>query len=75
MLRSADRQFVDNTVTECWIFEGAHPGAAMHSAAITTAVSKRSIWRKAAGQKKAVEAAQPKAERSVKTSVRQSYNR
>jgi ATPase subunit of ABC transporter with duplicated ATPase domains len=51
MLVSHDRQFVDNTVTECWIFEGA--GALANTSAVITtpAVSRRSLWRKSSIQK------------------------
>ncbi|STT78717.1 ABC transporter ATPase [Klebsiella pneumoniae] len=47
MLVSHDRQFVDNTVTECWIFEAAVVLASTSAAITTPAVSRPSLWRKA----------------------------
>jgi ATP-binding cassette subfamily F protein uup len=54
MLVSHDRQFVDNTVTECWIFEGAGALANTSAAITTPAVSRRSIWRKSSRKKREV---------------------
>ncbi len=50
MLVSHDRQFVDNTVTECWIFEGGGRMASTSAAITTPAVSRPSLWRKADGR-------------------------
>jgi ATP-binding cassette subfamily F protein uup len=73
MLVSHDRQFVDNTVTECWIFEGEGRIGNTSAAITTPAVSRRSIWRKSSRFPKTVEVAQPKAE-SVKRAGKLSYN-
>ena len=62
MLVSHDRQFVDNTVTECWIFEGGGRIGQYVGGITTPAVSRPSLWRKSRRSLKTTEVAQPKAE-------------
>jgi len=75
MLVSHDRQFVDNTVTECWIFEGAgrigqYVGG-YHDARGQQAASQAY---KAASEKKVAEASVNKTESVKRTSNKLSYN-
>ena len=75
MLVSHDRQFVDNTVTECWIFEGAgrigqYVGG-YHDARGQQAASQAY---KAASEKKVAEVSVNKTESVKRTSNKLSYN-
>ena len=63
MLVSHDRQFVDNTVTECWIFEGGgHIGQYVGGYHDARGQQAQSLAQKQTIVKKTTEVAQPKAE-------------
>ncbi|WP_308564301.1 ABC transporter ATP-binding protein [uncultured Klebsiella sp.] len=74
MLVSHDRQFVDNTVTECWIFEGAGQiGQYIGGYHDARGQQAQYLAQKQPVAKKAVEA-QPKAESVKRTANKLSYN-
>ena len=75
MLVSHDRQFVDNTVTECWIFEGeGRIGQYVGGYHDARGQQAQYLAQKQQISKKAVEAAQPKAESVKRASGKLSYN-
>ncbi|MGL5701431.1 MAG: ATP-binding cassette domain-containing protein, partial [Kluyvera sp.] len=75
MLVSHDRQFVDNTVTECWIFEGeGRIGRYVGGYHDARGQQSQSLAQKQANVKKAAEAAAPKAETAKRASTKLSYN-
>ena len=75
MLVSHDRQFVDNTVTECWIFEGAGQiGQYVGGYHDARGQQAQYLARKQPVSKKSVEVAQPKAESVKRAASKLSYN-
>lgn len=75
MLVSHDRQFVDNTVTECWIFEGeGRIGQYVGGYHDARGQQAQYLAQKQQISKKAVEVAQPKAESVKRASGKLSYN-
>ena len=75
MLVSHDRQFVDNTVTECWIFEGeGRIGQYVGGYHDARGQQSQSRAQKQTTEKKSAEVAQPKAETVKRTSAKLSYN-
>ncbi|WP_052284059.1 ABC transporter ATP-binding protein [Kluyvera genomosp. 1] len=75
LLVSHDRQFVDNTVTECWIFEGeGRIGRYVGGYHDARGQQAQSQSRQQAVAKKTPEAAQPKAETVKRTATKLSYN-
>ncbi len=75
LLVSHDRQFVDNTVTECWIFEGEGKiGQYVGGYHDARGQQSQSQTQKQAIVKKTAEATQPKAETVKRTSTKLSYN-
>ncbi len=75
MLVSHDRQFVDNTVTECWIFEGGgHIGQYVGGYHDARGQQAQSLAQKQTIVKKTTEVAQPKAETVKRGGNKLSYN-
>ena len=74
MLVSHDRQFVDNTVTECWILEGGGRIGQYVGGYHDARVSRPSLWRKSRRSLKTTEVAQPKAETVKRGGNKLSYN-
>ncbi|WP_336185146.1 ABC transporter ATP-binding protein [Klebsiella grimontii] len=75
MLVSHDRQFVDNTVTECWIFEGAGQiGQYVGGYHDARGQQAQYLAKKQSVSKKTVEVAQPKAESVKRAASKLSYN-
>ncbi len=74
MLVSHDRQFVDNTVTECWIFEGGGRIGQYVGAITTPAVSRPSLWRKSRRSLKNDGSRSAKAETVKRGGNKLSYN-
>jgi len=75
MLVSHDRQFVDNTVTECWIFEGgARIGQYVGGYHDARGQQAQSLAQKQTVVKKTTEVAQPKAETVKRGGNKLSYN-
>ena len=75
MLVSHDRQFVDNTVTECWIFEGAGQiGQYVGGYHDARGQQAQYLAKKQPVSKKTVEVAQPKAESVKRAASKLSYN-
>lgn len=75
MLVSHDRQFVDNTVTECWIFEGGgRIGQYIGGYHDARGQQAQSLAQKQPAAKKTLEVAQPKAETVKRGGNKLSYN-
>lgn len=75
MLVSHDRQFVDNTVTECWIFEGGgRIGQYVGGYHDARGQQAQSLAQKQTVVKKTTEVAQPKAETVKRGGNKLSYN-
>ncbi len=75
MLVSHDRQFVDNTVTECWIFEGGgRIGQYIGGYHDARGQQAQSLAQKQPAAKKTMEVAQPKAETVKRGGNKLSYN-
>ncbi|EIX9604781.1 ABC transporter ATP-binding protein [Klebsiella pneumoniae] len=75
MLVSHDRQFVDNTVTECWIFEGGgRIGRYVGGYHDARGQQAQSLAQKQTVVKKTTEVAQPKAETVKRGGNKLSYN-
>lgn len=75
MLVSHDRQFVDNTVTECWIFEGGgRIGQYVGGYHDARGQQAQSLVQKQTVVKKTTEVAQPKAETVKRGGNKLSYN-
>lgn len=75
MLVSHDRQFVDNTVTECWIFEGGgRIGQYIGGYHDARGQQAQSLANKPPIVKKPAEVAQPKAESVKRSASKLSYN-
>ena len=75
LLVSHDRQFVDNTVTECWIFEGeGRIGRYVGGYHDARGQQAQSQSHQQAAVKKTPEAAQPKAETVKRGGSKLSYN-
>lgn len=75
MLVSHDRQFVDNTVTECWIFEGGgRIGQYIGGYHDARGQQAQSLANKQPIVKKTAEVAQPKAESVKRAASKLSYN-
>ncbi len=75
MLVSHDRQFVDNTVTECWIFEGGgRIGQYIGGYHDARGQQAQSLANKQPIVKKTAEVAQPKAESVKRSASKLSYN-
>ena len=75
MLVSHDRQFVDNTVTECWIFEGGgRIGQYVGGYHDARGQQAQSLAQKQTAVKKTTEVAQPKAETVKRGGNKLSYN-
>ena len=75
ILVSHDRQFVDNTVTECWIFEGAGQiGQYVGGYHDARGQQAQYLSKKQPVSKKTVEVAQPKAESVKRAASKLSYN-
>ena len=75
MLVSHDRQFVDNTVTECWIFEGeGRIGQYVGGYHDARGQQSQSRAQKQTNDKKTAEVVQPKAETVKRASGKLSYN-
>ena len=75
MLVSHDRQFVDNTVTECWIFEGAGQiGQYVGGYHDARGQQAQYLAKKQTVSKKTVEVAQPKAESVKRAASKLCYN-
>ncbi|MEX3021835.1 ABC transporter ATP-binding protein [Kluyvera sp. STS39-E] len=75
LLVSHDRQFVDNTVTECWIFEGkGRIGRYVGGYHDARGQQSQSQSYQQPVAKKAVEVAQPKAEPGKRAAGKMSYN-
>ena len=74
MLVSHDRQFVDNTVTECWIFEGGGKiGRYVGGYHDARGQQEQYVALKQPAVKKSEEAAAPKAETVKRSSSKLSY--
>ena len=75
LLVSHDRQFVDNTVTECWIFEGGgRIGQYVGGYHDARGQQAQSLAQKQTAVKKTTEVAQPKAETVKRGGNKLSYN-
>jgi ATP-binding cassette subfamily F protein uup len=75
LLVSHDRQFVDNTVTECWIFEGeGRIGQYVGGYHDARGQQTQSLVQKQSVEKKVTEVAAPKAEIVKRGSNKLSYN-
>ncbi|WP_312948900.1 ABC transporter ATP-binding protein [Superficieibacter sp.] len=75
LLVSHDRQFVDNTVTECWIFEGdGKIGCYIGGYHDARGQQAQSLTQKTVAPGKTAESAAPKAENAKRNAGKLSYN-